>query len=182
MEKTCRRCEAVKPVDQFHRNSGCADGHDSICKACSKLKTEAWRAANPGGHARIQSKYRAANREKVNTGHAKWRKKHGLKYERARYSRRQNDPAQYAVYRSGQIAAKNRRRAAGPLTAPTVREILKCPCAYCGGVADTIDHILPTSRGGTNARKNLAPACMDCNRRKANRTPAEWRAAERRAA
>lgn len=177
MVKICRTCRAEKPVAQFHRHVRGAFGRDSICKACNKSRTLAWRVAHPGSHARIQSKYRNANREKINETNARWAAKYGLAYERARYARRQNDPAQYEVYRSGQIAAKNRRRAAGPLTASTVREILKDPCAYCGGLADTIDHVLPTSRGGTNARKNLAPACMDCNRRKANRTPAEWRRA-----
>jgi 5-methylcytosine-specific restriction endonuclease McrA len=34
-------------------------------------------------------------------------------------------------------------------------------CAYCEGVADTVDHLLPLS------------ACTRCNNRKANRTPSE---------
>ena len=46
-------------------------------------------------------------------------------------------------------------------------------CAYCGGVADTVDHLLPQSRGGANVWLNTVAACTRCNNVKANRTPAE---------
>jgi 5-methylcytosine-specific restriction endonuclease McrA len=46
-------------------------------------------------------------------------------------------------------------------------------CAYCGDAADTVDHLLPLSRGGRNAWPNTVAACARCNHRKANRTPPE---------
>ena len=46
-------------------------------------------------------------------------------------------------------------------------------CAYCQGPADTVDHLLPQSRGGTNSWRNTVAACTRCNNRKANRTPTE---------
>lgn len=46
-------------------------------------------------------------------------------------------------------------------------------CVYCGGAAETVDHVLPRSRGGDSGWLNLVAACARCNRRKANRTPAE---------
>jgi 5-methylcytosine-specific restriction endonuclease McrA len=46
-------------------------------------------------------------------------------------------------------------------------------CAYCEGVADTVDHLLPQSRGGSNSWQNTVAACTRCNNRKANRTPRE---------
>ena len=46
-------------------------------------------------------------------------------------------------------------------------------CGYCGREANTIDHILPRSRGGRNTWKNTVAACMVCNQRKGDRTPAE---------
>lgn len=49
------------------------------------------------------------------------------------------------------------------------------PCAYCGARADTIDHVLPLVRGGTNYEGNLAPACRRCNSSKSGRTVIEWR-------
>jgi 5-methylcytosine-specific restriction endonuclease McrA len=47
-------------------------------------------------------------------------------------------------------------------------------CQYCGGSADlTIDHVQPLSRGGASSWTNCVAACGPCNRRKANRLPAE---------
>jgi 5-methylcytosine-specific restriction endonuclease McrA len=54
--------------------------------------------------------------------------------------------------------------------------ILGAPCAYCGGKATQIDHVMPASQGGTDARRNLAAACAPCNQEKGNRTPAQWKA------
>lgn len=46
-------------------------------------------------------------------------------------------------------------------------------CAFCGGKATTIDHVIPRSRGGTNRWDNTVAACSPCNGRKGNRTPEE---------
>ena len=46
-------------------------------------------------------------------------------------------------------------------------------CQYCGGFADSIDHIMPTSRGGLHAWDNVAAACRPCNLSKRDRTPDE---------
>ncbi len=50
-------------------------------------------------------------------------------------------------------------------------------CQYChkqlGSEDLTIDHVLPRSRGGTSTWDNCVLACIDCNKRKANRTPDE---------
>ena len=46
-------------------------------------------------------------------------------------------------------------------------------CAYCGGPAETVDHVLPKSRGGGSTWSNLVAACVPCNHFKAARTPQE---------
>ena len=50
-------------------------------------------------------------------------------------------------------------------------------CAYCGGHFASselsFEHVMPASRGGRTTWENLVPACMPCNGRKGNRTPAE---------
>jgi 5-methylcytosine-specific restriction endonuclease McrA len=56
--------------------------------------------------------------------------------------------------------------------------LIRGSCAYCGGEASGWDHIVPLSRGGENTVANLVPCCTDCNRRKAARTPAAWRASD----
>ena len=47
-------------------------------------------------------------------------------------------------------------------------------CAYCGGRADTVDHVLPESRGGKLTWQNTVAACKACNNAKDDRTPEEW--------
>lgn len=49
-------------------------------------------------------------------------------------------------------------------------------CAYCGAkdVPLETEHILPTSRGGSNRVDNLTLACHACNQRKGNQTAAEF--------
>jgi 5-methylcytosine-specific restriction endonuclease McrA len=48
-------------------------------------------------------------------------------------------------------------------------------CQYCGaqpGADDlTIDHVVPRSQGGQSSWTNCVAACLDCNARKADRTP-----------
>jgi 5-methylcytosine-specific restriction endonuclease McrA len=46
-------------------------------------------------------------------------------------------------------------------------------CAYCGKIANTVDHILPRSRGGTTIWENSVASCLKCNHKKANKTPEE---------
>jgi 5-methylcytosine-specific restriction endonuclease McrA len=46
-------------------------------------------------------------------------------------------------------------------------------CQYCGCLADSIDHIMPRSRGGLHVWENVAAACRPCNLRKRDRTPVE---------
>lgn len=50
-------------------------------------------------------------------------------------------------------------------------------CKYCGvgltAVTATLDHVIPKSRGGTDAPSNLALACHACNNAKGDKLPGE---------
>ena len=46
-------------------------------------------------------------------------------------------------------------------------------CQYCGGPAESLDHITPRSRGGDHSWENVVACCRSCNVRKGDRTPAE---------
>jgi hypothetical protein len=47
-------------------------------------------------------------------------------------------------------------------------------CAYCSEQADTLDHVLPRSRGGLTVAENLVPACRRCNGAKSSTDWREW--------
>ena len=46
-------------------------------------------------------------------------------------------------------------------------------CQYCGAPAETIDHIVPRSRGGEHTWENVVSACKRCNGRKKDKLPHE---------
>jgi 5-methylcytosine-specific restriction endonuclease McrA len=43
-------------------------------------------------------------------------------------------------------------------------------CHYCQGYANTADHIVPVSQGGTHELSNLLAACHQCNSTRQDRT------------
>ena len=61
------------------------------------------------------------------------------------------------------------QRRAVPPTRRTVLQRDNHRCAYCGGGADTVDHVQPRSRGGRHEWSNVVAACVRCNHRKADR-------------
>lgn len=77
-----------------------------------------------------------------------------------------------AVVRLNYMVKAPRRRVANvSRRAVFVRDDYRCQ--YCGSGADSIDHVIPRSRGGLDDWENLAAACRTCNSTKRNRTPTE---------
>lgn len=50
-------------------------------------------------------------------------------------------------------------------------------CTYCGDENGPfeVDHVVPVTRGGSNAPDNLCVACKPCNSSKGDRLLSEWR-------
>ena len=47
-------------------------------------------------------------------------------------------------------------------------------CVYCGGDANTLDHLVSKSAGGPTTSDNLVTACASCNLRKGDKNVWEW--------
>lgn len=60
-------------------------------------------------------------------------------------------------------------RARIPMTRAALMHRDRFRCAYCGAKADTVDHVVPRSRGGDHSWENCVAACSGCNHRKADR-------------
>jgi hypothetical protein len=43
-------------------------------------------------------------------------------------------------------------------------------CLWCGRHATTVDHIVPSSKGGSDLPQNLLASCMECNTKRGNRS------------
>jgi 5-methylcytosine-specific restriction endonuclease McrA len=64
-----------------------------------------------------------------------------------------------------------RRRAALNRRAVFARDGSRCQ--YCAAPAESIDHVVPRSRGGEHVWENVVAACRPCNTRKRDRMLAE---------
>ncbi|MEU4317129.1 HNH endonuclease [Nocardia sp. NPDC024068] len=64
-------------------------------------------------------------------------------------------------------------RARVPMTRAALMQRDRYRCGYCGGKAETIDHVIPRSRGGEHSWENCVASCAPCNHRKADKLLAE---------
>lgn len=71
--KVCKKCQEEKPLTEFYASKSAAEGKQTYCKACSRVKSMEWRAANIERARGREAAWRAANTEKVRAYHAKWR-------------------------------------------------------------------------------------------------------------
>ena len=47
-------------------------------------------------------------------------------------------------------------------------------CIYCGKNSESIDHVIPRSRGWLSITENCVPACLSCNGIKSDQEVFEW--------
>ena len=56
----------------------------------------------------------------------------------------------------------------------SLHEFTSNSCIYCGKNSESIDHVLPRSRGGLSTTDNCVPACLSCNGSKTDNDAFEW--------
>uniref|UniRef100_UPI00111BE773 HNH endonuclease n=1 Tax=Mycobacterium avium TaxID=1764 RepID=UPI00111BE773 len=56
-----------------------------------------------------------------------------------------------------------------PMTRAALMHRDRFCCAYCGAKADTVDHVVPRSRGGDHSWENCVACCSTCNHRKGDK-------------
>jgi len=66
------------------------------------------------------------------------------------------------------VRTGRRRKAVSPTTRFLVfkRDLYTCRICRCSGVALVLDHVIPVSRGGSDAMENLQVLCVPCNQGK----------------
>ena len=56
----------------------------------------------------------------------------------------------------------------------SIHKFTEKSCIYCGKPSESIDHILPRSKGGLSNTQNCVPACLSCNGDKSNNEAFYW--------
>ena len=143
-------------------------------------KSAEWRARNPERAKAIYARYRTAHKEKCLARTVAW--KNANKEKVKVYN------AVYATTHPENARVRNGRRRARKMSNGgnhTVSEWLTLfsknggRCAYCAtslGLREAEqDNKIPLSRGGSDDIANIAVSCGSCNRRKKDKTDAEFR-------
>ena len=56
----------------------------------------------------------------------------------------------------------------------SIHKFTQKSCIYCGNSSESIDHVLPRSKGGSSKTENCVPACLSCNGDKSNTEAFHW--------
>lgn len=78
-----------------------------------------------------------------------------------------------AIVRLHELVRVPRRARIPPLTRKGVLRRDRGRCAYCSGPADTVDHVVPRSRGGRHEWANVVASCKRDNLHKSDRLLSE---------
>lgn len=121
------------------------------------------------------NEYNRRNKEKRTRQSVEWGRKNKDKRKiikdrwRAKNKERTNFLSRLYHYR--------KKHAVGNVTFEQIKYLYSrfSSCAYCGkNKPNTIDHVIPLSKGGTNNIDNLIPVCVNCNSKKGNKSLIEW--------
>jgi 5-methylcytosine-specific restriction endonuclease McrA len=133
--------------------------------ARAKEVQQRFKENNPDAAAAANRRYYARNSETEKVRSLEWRKANPEKWKR--------------IY----TASIEKRRAikSGVSTfvvlPKEIERLYSQPCAGCGSMKDqTIDHIVPLSRGGKHSIGNLQTLCKSCNSSKNCKLLVEWQA------
>lgn len=178
--KVCRRCEQEKPKGDYTEDERYTDGRYPWCADCRR----AWRQGRREKQRELHTNWRENNRERARAYKRNYYHQHKdilaprrQAYDRERYK---NDPL-HRQRKNRQTNEKNRRRKARLYGAPVEHhteqewqalcERYDHRCLRCGlQIPLSRDHIVPVTKGGSDAITNLQPLCRVCNSWKNNRT------------
>jgi 5-methylcytosine-specific restriction endonuclease McrA len=170
-----RRCLGCGGTGPFHKKQ-------SRCALCVKQRSrEYYRAHSTRIKQRVLQKYKENS---LTSEQIEQRRKASRHYAEQHPDRilasvlhwQRSHPERHRLLQATHSSRRraNKARVLGTLTADEWREILvyfNHACAYClrTDLPLTQDHIIPLSRGGSDTKENVVPACSSCNSRKKDR-------------
>lgn len=203
--KRCIKCKQIKAIEDFGNSKSYASGKKSTCKYCCSIAYKEWALNNKEHRTEYNRKYSSENREQVRANKNAWNQAHpekarartrawvaanpekkranNIAWEKANREKMRAKERKWAANNPQKVAEKNLRRQGRVLAKGIFRinkkeieKLLSMPCFYCGQTKNqSLDHVIPVSRGGTHSIGNLVTACRSCNSSKRDRTIMEWR-------
>lgn len=79
MEKHCKVCGELKPLEEFYRSAGMRDGHRNDCKACNLAAKARRYAADPQAAIDRVSRWQKANPERMRAYRKEYRQREHVK-------------------------------------------------------------------------------------------------------
>lgn len=152
----CAKCETLKSEIGFSKNH-------TICKECEML----YKMENMEHIKKKMAAWRAENAEHIAAYYSMPERIASIKKRKAAYNA--------TPERRSKLNA--RLRNIEPANSETVDHIKWCLtqlCTYCWRQAESHDHVVPISRGGSNHWSNIVPACKQCNDSKGARSVSIW--------
>lgn len=178
MEKACKWCGIIKPLDGFYKHPSMKDGRLNRCIDCFKAdqnqrrrdepeairaRDRAYWAAHPEAKRAKDRRYKESHRAEHVANATKWNTEHPEAFKTHlfnNYARRHGvEPGHTYEQWQAKLALAGGK------------------CAECGSTERiTRDHIVPLTRGGSDHIDNIQPLCRSCNTSKRNRDAAKDKA------
>jgi 5-methylcytosine-specific restriction endonuclease McrA len=189
---TCTRCKQDKHSDDFGSDKRMKSGKNIYCRECVRAASVLYREINPDKCKESAKKTRIKSREKKNEYTKKRyqenrdsilldnkeRRKNDyekvLEIERA--SRAKNKEKQRPFKNERQMRRTRIQKEKSFLILPKeLKKLYSQPCLFCNSKENqSIDHVIPLSRGGNHSIGNLITLCRSCNSRKGNKFMVEY--------
>lgn len=152
--KKCPKCDEVKSVDEFYKNSQTKDGLKCYCKDCCKSDNK----KREPKYKQMRKQYREDNKYEV--------REHKRKYYQNNKDTINAQNMAWAKTLKGRFSTyKNQAKYRGIgfyLTEDDFGVLWQIPCHYCGSDIDTIGIDRIDSKGDYIV-DNVVPCCTTCN-------------------
>lgn len=146
--------ERQRSKDKYRQNNAYYKAYREANAERIRQQSAEWKAANPERVRELNRRWVEENKEHLTQYHADYRVS-----ERGKLLRRASE----------NIRRARKRNAPGLCNADQLQARIDYyggSCYLCGGIATSIDHVIPLANGGSNWPANLRPACASCNSRK----------------
>jgi 5-methylcytosine-specific restriction endonuclease McrA len=161
--KVCKKCNQEKPDALFALSNKTKSGLSSRCRSCESTRYKEFYAKQKDRILNTNREYRENNYER--------------RLEIERTSRAKNKE-KHRPAKNARQSIRNRTLAQTPylILDKELRRIYNSPCFMCGCKENqSLDHVIPISRGGSHSVGNIMTLCRNCNASKHARTITEWK-------